>query len=84
MDHVVILFSVLLSLFFGAGGFFFFFLLLLFVRTIPAGYGSSQARVQLRSAAAVVCHSPSQILNPLSEARDQTHMLMDPRQVLYH
>ena len=63
---------------------FLFVCLLLFLRAIPAGYGSSQARVQLRSAAAVLCHSPSQILNPLSEARDQTHMLMDPRQVLYH
>ena len=62
-------------------GFFFF---LLFVRAIPAGYGSSQARVQLTSAAAVLCHSPSQILNPLSEARDEIHMLTDPTQVLYH
>ena len=81
MDHVVVLFSVLLSLFFGAGGFFFFFFS---VRAIPAGYGSSQASVQLRSAAAVRCHSPNQILNPLSDAGEKTHILMDPRQVLYH
>jgi len=62
--------------------FFFFFFFLLFVRAIPAGYGSSQARVQFISAAAVLCHS--QILNPLSQARDRTHILTDPTQVPYH
>ena len=56
-------------------------------------YGSSQARGQIRAAAAYGTatvtldlssrHSSRQcqILNPLSEARDQTHIVMDTSRV---
>ena len=72
---------------------FFFFLF----RAELMAYGSSQARCQIGATAAGLCHShaPSelncnlchssrqcQILNPLSEARDQTFILMDTSQVL--
>ena len=42
-------------------------------------YGSSQARGRIGPAAAGLCHSSQQrwILNLLSKARDQTHILMD-------
>ena len=71
-------------------------------RATPRAYGSSQARGQIRAAAACpyttatatpdlrrICdlyHSLQkwQILNPLSVARDWTHILMDPSQVHDH
>ena len=70
--------------------FFFFFFFLLFRATFVA-YGGSQARGQIRAAAvsphhkqdpSQVCdlHHPSQqcwMPNPLSKARDQTHISMD-------
>ena len=54
-------------------------------RTAPSAYGSFQTRGQTRAAAASLHHSSQQrrILNPLSEARDRTHVLMDPSQVHY-
>ena len=59
LDHVVVLVSVLLSLvvvvFFS------------FLRAIPAGYRSSQARGQILAAAAVLCYSPS-------NARSEPHL----------
>ena len=51
-------------------------------------YGGSQARGQIAAVAAGLCHSNARskphssgqqrILNPLSEARDQTHNIMVP------
>ena len=57
--------------------FFFFFLFFffgLYFRVVPEAYGGSQAKGQIGALAAGVRHSPQQhwILNPLSEARDQT------------
>ena len=64
----------------------------IFFRATLATYRSSQSRGQIRAAAADLHHSHSNvgskpclrptpqerwILNPLSEARDQTHVLMD-------
>ena len=61
---------------------FFSFLFLLF-RAEPGAYGSSQARVRIGAAAAGLHHSSWQcrILSPPSEARDQTHVLMDASRV---
>ena len=58
---------------------FFFFLF----RAAPTAYGSSQARRQIGAKVAGLHHSSQhrQILNPVSEARDQTHVLMDASQV---
>ena len=73
---------------------FFFFLF----RATGAAYGSSQARGQIRGAAATyttatamldpshICNlcrrlQQCQIFNPLIEARDQTHILIDTSQV---
>ena len=68
---------------------FFFFV---FFRASSAAYGSSQAKGWIGAAAARLCHSHSNtcrtchlhhsswqhwILNPLREARDRTHVLMD-------
>ena len=63
-------------------------------RAIPEAHGGSQARAGAVVAGLHHCHSnlgskpclqptPQQhwILNPLSEARDQTHVLMDASQV---
>ena len=58
---------------FGFGVFFGLF------RAPPAAYGSSQARGRIRA----VADGLYWILNPLSEARDQTHNLMDTSQVCY-
>ena len=54
---------------------FFFFLLF---RAAPAAYGGYQARGQIGAGATSLHHSSEQcwILNPLSEARDQTRTLM--------
>ena len=48
--------------------------------------GSSQARGQIRAAAAGLHHSSQQhqILKPLSKARDQTHVLIDTNHVCCH
>ena len=68
-------------------GTFFFFLFM----AVPMAYGSSQARGWIGAAAVGQPHNHSKaksepclqptwlhwILNPLSEARDQTHVLMD-------
>ena len=56
------------------------FFLLLF-RAAPKAYGSSQVRGQIEAIAAGLHHSSQQlgILNPLSEVRDQTRILMDIR-----
>ena len=78
---------------------FFFFFFLLF-RAAPAAYGSAQARGQIgqllayatatatRDLSRVCDLYPSswqhRILNPLSEARDQTHILMDTSWTHYH
>ena len=53
--------------------FFFFF------TAIPVAYGSSHVRGRIRAAAAGLHHSlwEHKILNPLREARDKTHSLMD-------
>ena len=64
--------------------FFFFFLWLNMV-----AYGSSQARDRIGAVAAGPHHSHAGswqcwILNPLSEARDRTCVLMDPSQIRYH
>ena len=55
----------------------------LFFRAAPAAYGSYQARGQIRATAASLHHSSQQgqILNPLSEARDRTLILVDTSQV---
>ena len=72
-----------------------FFIFCLF-RATPTAYGSSQAMGQIRAVAAGLHHSHSnarseprlwsrpqlhQILNPLREAGDWTHVLMDTSQV---
>ena len=55
-------------------------------RAAPSAYGSSQAKGRIRATAANVHHSSwqHQILNPKSEARDGTHILMDTIRVPYH
>ena len=52
---------------------------------LPVGYGSSQGRGLIGAAATSLHHSSAQcwILSPLSKARDQTLILMDPSQVSY-
>jgi len=76
--------------------FFFFFLFCLF-RALPEAYENSQAKSGIGASAAGLRHSHSNvgsklpfhtswqcwILNPLSEAREQTHILMDISQVHY-
>ena len=66
--------------------FSFFFYLFAFSRAAPMAHGGSQARGRIRATATLdpshVCnlhHSSRQrwILNPLSEARDRTCILMD-------
>ena len=61
---------------------FFFFL---FFLTATLAYGSSQARGQIRAAAASLHHSswPHQIHNPLSETRDWICIVMDASWVHY-
>ena len=64
------------------------FIYLFFFRAKPAAYGSSQARVQLKlqlpacATATATRDQQHQILNPLSETRDQTEILMDARWIL--
>ena len=59
--------------------FIYLLIYLLLFRATPAAHGNIQARNQIRAAAAGLNHSSQQrwIINPLSEARDQTHILMD-------
>ena len=63
--------------------FIFLFIIIIF-RAAPAAYRSSQAWGQIEAADASLYCSLQQhwILNPLSEARDQTHVLMHTSQVL--
>ena len=73
----------------------FVFIFFAFSRAAPAAYGDSQARGLIRAAAAGLHQSHSntgselhlrptqqhRILNPLSEARYQTHNLLVPSQI---
>ena len=77
---------------FGFGFGFFLF------RAAPTAYGSSQARSQIGATAAshsnakiqamstnyTTAHGNGQIRNPRSEARDQTHILMDTSRICFH
>ena len=80
------------------GGFFVFVFVLLF-RATPMAYGGSQTRGRIGAVAAGLHHSQSivgsksnlhhsswqwWILNPLMEARDQTHILMDTNWIRFH
>ena len=70
-----------------------FIYLLVFILGPP--FGSSRSSGQIRAVGAILYHSQSHvlelhhssgqrwILNPLSEVRDQTLILMDTRQVCY-
>ena len=66
--------------------FLFFFFFSWIFRAAPMAYGGSQARGLIGAIAADLYHSSQQhwILNPLSEARDPTCVLMDTSQVCYH
>ena len=57
----------------------------IYFRATPVAYGSSQVRGQIRATAVSLHHSSQQrqILHPLSEARDRTHILMDTSWVPY-
>ena len=61
----------------------FFFLLF---RATSAAYGSSQNRAQIRATAVGLhrCSWQCKIPDPLSEVRDQTHMLMDTNWICLH
>ena len=63
--------------------FLFLFCFFCLFRAIPVAYGGSQARGRIGATVTGLHHSSQQcwILNPLSEARDQTHVLMDASQV---
>ena len=72
------------------------FVLFLLVRATPKAYGGSQARGLIGATAVGLHHSHSnagsqlhsswqcRILNPLSEARDQTRNLMVPDRIRFH
>ena len=70
-----------------------FVLFCLLFRATPETYVNFQARGQIRAVAAGLCHShrskryhsswQCQIFNPLSEARDGTHIAMDNSGVYY-
>ena len=59
--------------------FILFLFLFCFLGATSSAYGSPQARRQIQAAAAGLHHSSQQrgIPDPLSEARDQTFILMD-------
>ena len=65
--------------------FFFFFCLFAISWAAPAAHGDSQARGRIRAVAAGLHHSSQQhrILNLLSKARNQTHVLTDTSQIRY-
>ena len=54
-------------------------------RAAPAAYGTSQARGLIRVVAAKPTPQPQQcrIFNPLSEAKDQTYVLMDTSRICF-
>ena len=75
------------------------FVCFLLFRPVPMAYGSSQDRDPIKTAASGLCHNHNnarsklclwpttelvQSLNPLSEARGQTHILMDASWAPYH
>ena len=62
---------------------FFYFLLF---KAAPIAYASSQARGQIRAIAPGLHHSTQQrqISEPLSKAREQTHILMDMSWICFH
>ena len=71
---------------------FSFFFSFLF-RASSVVYGSSQVRGWIGAAAAtyttatvtcITAHGNTRSFNPLSEARDQTHVLIDPSRIHYH
>ena len=63
---------------------FFFFLFFCIFRAAAAACGSSQARSWIgTTATGHHSHSNARSSNPLSEARDRTHVLMDTSQVRY-
>ena len=76
--------------------YFYLFTIVLLFMAMPVAHGSSQARSQLAYSTATAMDVPScicdlhqssqqcQILNPLSEARDKPHVLMDTSWVCYH
>ena len=80
--------------------FIYLFIFCFFFRATPKAYGSFQTRGQIRATAACLHHitiqDPShvcnlhhssqqrQILNPLREARDQTHNLLVPSLISFH
>ena len=70
-------------LFFGGGGVLDWFLFFFFMPA-PVAYAGSQARGRVRVAAAGLCHSSQQrqILNPLSEARAWTRVLVATSRIL--
>ena len=67
-----------------------FLLFFCLFRATPKAYGSYQARVGIGAAAVSLCYicdlrcssHQHQILNPLSKARDQTHIVLDTSQIL--
>ena len=76
--------------------FLFFILSFCLLRAAPTAYGGSQARGQMGAAAAGLHHSHSskrsvsaptpqltEILNPLSETRDRTRILVDPSRIRF-
>ena len=65
-------------------GFFVFFFFGLFRATLPAAYGGSQAAQIWASSATYTTLTATQLLNLLSEARDQTCILMDTSQICFH
>ena len=58
----------------------------IFFKAAPVAYGRSQARGQVGAAAAGLHRNSQQhqILNPLSEARDGTHLHMDASQMHFY
>ena len=66
--------------------FFFFFFVFRLLMALRRAYGGSQAGGRIGAGAAGLHYSPQQhwILNPLSEARDRTFVLMDTCQIRFH
>ena len=62
---------------------FFIVVVVCIFRAAPLAHGDSQAGGQIGAVAAGLCHSSQQhwILNPLSEAGDQTSVFMDASQI---